>query len=181
MCSLFKENLTKTCNDEIKLERMWCKILIAWHISHISSDLCNILINANRCQTVTYTNNRNVWISIFSSQIETDTILFKKYYIILKFNFCKLTVERKTWCACSWKGWTWFWIRLTLLMNYRCTLKNPKKFLWRGIPTVGLTSSVRLHIHVPSHIFINEISLIVTLSKQYCCTQWDSNHQPWAS
>ena len=33
------------------------------------------------------------------------------------------------------------------------TLKNPTKCLWRGSPTVGQTSSsVRLHIYVPSHI-----------------------------
>ena len=32
-------------------------------------------------------------------------------------------------------------------------LKNPAKCLWRGSPTVGQTSSsVRLHIYVPSHI-----------------------------
>ena len=37
---------------------------------------------------------------MFASQIETDTILFKRYYIILEFNiFSKLTVETKTWCA----------------------------------------------------------------------------------
>ena len=33
------------------------------------------------------------------------------------------------------------------------TLKNPAKCLWRGSPTVGTTSSsVRLHIYVPSHM-----------------------------
>ena len=40
------------------------------------------------------------------------------------------------------------------------TLKNPAKCLWRGSPTVGPTSSVRLHIYVPSHT----VRLILTLT-----------------
>ena len=32
------------------------------------------------------------------------------------------------------------------------TLKNPTKCLWRGNPTVGPTSTVGLHIYVPSHV-----------------------------
>ena len=31
--------------------------------------------------------------SMFASQIETDTLLFKRYYIILEFNIFKVTVE----------------------------------------------------------------------------------------
>ena len=37
--------------------------------------------------------------SVFASQIETDTILFKRYFIILEFNIFKVTVETKTLCA----------------------------------------------------------------------------------
>ena len=42
-----KENLSKACNDEIKQERVWLKMLIVWRISRISSDLCNIMIMQN--------------------------------------------------------------------------------------------------------------------------------------
>ena len=45
------------------------------------------------------------------------------------------------------------------------TLKTSTKCLWRGSPTVGPTSSsVRLQIYVPSHNYMTEISLNVTLS-----------------
>ena len=33
---------------------------------------------------------------MFASQFETDTLLFKRYYIILEFNIFKVTVETKT-------------------------------------------------------------------------------------
>ena len=36
---------------------------------------------------------------MIASQVETDTLLFKKYYIILEFYIFKVTVETKTWCA----------------------------------------------------------------------------------
>ena len=42
--------------------------------------------HAKRCQIAAYTNNENVQMSIFASHIETNTILFKIYYIILELN-----------------------------------------------------------------------------------------------
>ena len=42
--------------------------------------------NAKRCQIAAYTNNKNVWIGIFASHIDIDTISFKTYNIILKCN-----------------------------------------------------------------------------------------------
>ena len=46
-------------------------------------------------------------------------------------------------------------------------LKNPTKCLWRGSPTVGLTSSsVRLP-HLCAVTYMTEISLIVTLNNQF--------------
>ena len=62
--------------------------------------------NAERCQKAAYAKNKNVWMSIFASHVETDTILpvFKIYYIIMEFNIFKVTVEPKRWCAlCSLK------------------------------------------------------------------------------
>ena len=48
--------------------------------------------------------------------------------------------------------------RIKRMVPCRCwtgTLKNPKKCLWCGSPTVGPTSSsIRLHIYVPSHIWL---------------------------
>ena len=52
--------------------------------------------NAKRCQIAAYTNNKNVWIGIFASHIDIDTISFKIYNIILKCNICKVTVEPKS-------------------------------------------------------------------------------------
>ena len=41
-CPIFEENLSKTCIDEIKPERMWLKMLIVWRIFRISSDFHNM-------------------------------------------------------------------------------------------------------------------------------------------
>ena len=45
---------------------------------------------------------------------------------------------------------------MSLIMSFSNVISlNPTKCLWRGSPTVGPTSSsVRLHIYVPSHIWL---------------------------
>ena len=49
----------------------------------------------------TYTDNKNVCMSIFAFNIETDTMLFEIYYILFELNIFLVKDM-----MCSSKGWT---------------------------------------------------------------------------
>ena len=63
--------------------------------------------------------------------------------------------------------------RLARVGTWSGTSKNPSKRLWRGIPTVGPTSSsVRLHIYVPSHIIECNIKHQINLNPNLNLRLW---------